>query len=486
MNSKQRIFIDITSCIKYRNLRPNGIVRTEIECIKYTRAKLGERVSYCAISKENGKLVLFDDIFVDDLVNNFDDFEKAKRTKNLIGPNQSSGSTYPNENSIKKKFRLRSVIRNAGIGIYRKLPPEIAAHFKMAVLETIETVRVTFRHFSANLKKLGRKSQKSNAISSEMDPKTKYEMFNILDQGDIFITLGFTWDYINFDQLFVEKKQKGFKLVTLVYDLIPILMPEFQNGNLEIYSGAILNQLWTSDLIFCISDNTMNDLHQLTSQVEAPSPVIKRIRLGDFKSKHEQSFTSSKFNTLEKGKFILYTATMEPRKNHILLFHIWRTLFKEMGDQLLPLIWVGNQGWLTEELRYMIHLNPWLYPKYIKWFTDVTDEELDWLMNNCRFTVFPSIYEGWGLPINEAIEHGKFCISSNTSSMPEAGRGLTELIHPLDFYTWKEKIRYYMINDEELRNKEEKIRNHDGNNDWEHTYNDFFKQIELFLSENRL
>ena len=62
--------------------------------------------------------------------------------------------------------------------------------------------------------------------------------------------------------------------------------------------------------------------------------------------------------------------------------------------------------------------------------SDVSDEELDALYDNCMFTIYPSLYEGWGLPISESLGKGKLCVCSNTSSMPEAGREFALYIDP--------------------------------------------------------
>ncbi len=61
---------------------------------------------------------------------------------------------------------------------------------------------------------------------------------------------------------------------------------------------------------------------------------------------------------------------------------------------------------------------------------DTTDEELTWLYQHCAFTVYPSFYEGWGLPIAESLAHGIPCLSSNTSSMPEIAADLMSFFDP--------------------------------------------------------
>src|SRR5262249_3341185 len=60
-----------------------------------------------------------------------------------------------------------------------------------------------------------------------------------------------------------------------------------------------------------------------------------------------------------------------------------------------------------------------------------------WLYGRCLLSVYPSHYEGWGLPVAEALAHGKYCVASATSSLPEVGGGLADYADPLDLPAWQ-------------------------------------------------
>jgi len=64
------------------------------------------------------------------------------------------------------------------------------------------------------------------------------------------------------------------------------------------------------------------------------------------------------------------------------------------------------------------------------WIDAPTDEELAWLYGRARFTVFPSLAEGWGLPVGESLWFGKPCVASNAASMPEVGGPLCSYADP--------------------------------------------------------
>ena len=86
------------------------------------------------------------------------------------------------------------------------------------------------------------------------------------------------------------------------------------------------------------------------------------------------------------------------------------------------------------------------------------DDELAWLYRNCAFTMYPSFYEGWGLPVSESLAYGKYCLASDTSSLPEAGAGLAGHLDPLDFVAWRDAVLALIRSPELLEAHETKIR----------------------------
>src|SRR5208337_2092341 len=115
--------------------------------------------------------------------------------------------------------------------------------------------------------------------------------------------------------------------------------------------------------------------------------------------------------------FILTVGVLEPRKNQVMLLDVLRELRKEGHD--LELIIIGRPGWrwtnpLTLE-KYQ-DLRPW-----VRILADIPDPDLIEFYNRAELFVYPSFYEGFGLPILEAMACGTPVIASNASSMPEVG-----------------------------------------------------------------
>lgn len=118
-----------------------------------------------------------------------------------------------------------------------------------------------------------------------------------------------------------------------------------------------------------------------------------------------------------------------------------------MGE--IGLVIAGSKGNGADKIIERIKLDPRLQKSVIH-IESPTDNELSWLYGNCLFSVYPSRYEGWGLPVTESLGYGKICITANTSSLPEAGEGFTIMLDPLDHQNWKETI-INLVKNNELR-----------------------------------
>jgi glycosyltransferase involved in cell wall biosynthesis len=121
---------------------------------------------------------------------------------------------------------------------------------------------------------------------------------------------------------------------------------------------------------------------------------------------------------------------VEIRKNHTLLYYAAQ-LARERGVDLPPIVLVGKMGWLAGDIQHIMQHDTYAKEKILV-LGGVPDTQLEWLYRNCGFTIYPSFYEGWGLPIAESLCYGKPCLSSNTSSMPEVGGNLVDYFSPYD------------------------------------------------------
>lgn len=105
----------------------------------------------------------------------------------------------------------------------------------------------------------------------------------------------------------------------------------------------------------------------------------------------------------------------------------------------MDLVIVGMRGWEADDVISRLESST-LYGQRIFWLRDLGDGGLSWLYAGCHVVVFPSLYEGWGLPVVEALQHRRPVIASNRGGAPEAGLGIAQIIDPDDLAAWCEAV----------------------------------------------
>lgn len=213
----------------------------------------------------------------------------------------------------------------------------------------------------------------------------------------------------NFNWYFPPQK-KGKKVAT-VFDMTPILYPRWHQQKTVQLDRLRLNVVKeNADLVVTISQNSKKDFMDFAPsrrvEVIYPAPAARFKPTLDLK--------------LQPGH-ILFVGTLEPRKNIVMLIEA----FLQSG---LPnkLVLAGGEGWGSELIFDFARK----YPDKIKITGFVKDEDLLHLYHRAACMVYPSIYEGFGIPVLEALACGVPVICSNTSSMPEAGGDAALYIDP--------------------------------------------------------
>lgn len=233
-----------------------------------------------------------------------------------------------------------------------------------------------------------------------------------LSAGDKILFSGITWYHpLYFDRIAEIKAAHPALFVNyLIHDVIAIKRPHFFT---EEFGAMVAQYLRLSsrvvDRYLCDSASTARDV----TEVLAPAAETAVIRLGgDIQPPREKRVN-------EIGRpYVLSTGTIEIRKNHILLYYVWRWLAERLRDACPKLIIVGRPGWLTGDVRYLFEHDP-AVRDLVELRYDVDNDRLIDLLDGCLFTVFPAIYEGWGLPACESFYYGKVCVTGNASSLPE-------------------------------------------------------------------
>lgn len=244
-------------------------------------------------------------------------------------------------------------------------------------------------------------------------------------RNTLLINLGTSWSDRNFLlDVRTIRIQKGVIYVPLVFDLIPTISPQwFMQSLVHDYCAWFGSLLHSADGCLAISEATRNDLLLKSTEWNAPMQMLSVpvVRLnGDFRQPSAGKDCLSNYS-LSPERYVLFVSTLEPRKNHRGAFNAWLMLAEKLGEAAMPrLVCVGGRGWLNEELHQMLRDHPSLR-RMVVILHGIPDDVLAALYEHCLFVIYPSFYEGWGLPVSEALSYGKVPAVSTVSSLPEAG-----------------------------------------------------------------
>ncbi len=132
---------------------------------------------------------------------------------------------------------------------------------------------------------------------------------------------------------------------------------------------------------------------------------------------------------LDADGFWLGVGTLEPRKNLRRLLEAYAIFRKESGN-IPPLVLAGGKGWMEDDLD--VFIGGLGLSEHVRLAGYVSDPQLAWLYRNCFAFVYPSLYEGFGLPVLEAMSLGAAVVTSNVTSLPEVAGDAGILVNPLE------------------------------------------------------
>lgn len=224
------------------------------------------------------------------------------------------------------------------------------------------------------------------------------------------------------------------RLVYTAYDLGFLHDPSWttEANRVGCFDG-LFRAAQAADWVVAISQCTARDfLHHF------PHVPADRVRVIAPSSRFEASLEGrAPAHPLQPGRFWLSVGTIEPRKNQRFLAQAYAGSLAQGGEPM-PLVLAGGAGWLMEsfdaELRALGVQDRVVRLGY------VSDAELAWLYRNCRANLYPSRFEGFGLPVLEAMQFGAACVVSNAGSLPEVAGDAAILLAPDDLAGWTDAM----------------------------------------------
>lgn len=239
--------------------------------------------------------------------------------------------------------------------------------------------------------------------------------------------------------------RRGLKPVFFLHDLIPISHPEYCRAGeaerhhrrldtmLSVGKGLIVNSVETRDelLAYAAARGMAVPPCAVASLAPARLPEPYRGR------------------PLEKPYFVVL-GTIEPRKNHALLLHLWRGLVAELGDAAPQLVVIGQRGWECEQVVDLLDRCAALQG-HVTELARCDDRDLSTWLTHAQALLFPSFIEGFGMPLVEALMLGVPVITSDLPVFREIAGDIPEYLDPLDGLGWRQAVMDYMAFDHPRR-----------------------------------
>ncbi|MDX2099453.1 MAG: glycosyltransferase family 1 protein, partial [Leptolyngbyaceae cyanobacterium bins.59] len=230
--------------------------------------------------------------------------------------------------------------------------------------------------------------------------------------------------------------------VITIYDMIPVLASEFVGDAMKVFFQTILESIHLErDWVICISEFTRQQFCQytgMTSDRVSVSPLAVSSQFQPVTDAQVLSEVRQRYG-IPDGDYILSLGTFQPRKNLVTLIRAFDRLQTLAPSLDCPLVLVGAKGWMYDDIFAAARASAHLSNRIV--FTGhVAETDLSAIYSAASLFVFPSLYEGFGLPPLEAMQCGVPVIAANTTSIPEVVGDAALLVDPLNSEEMAQKI----------------------------------------------
>ena len=227
------------------------------------------------------------------------------------------------------------------------------------------------------------------------------------------------------------------RAVYLVHDLIPLTHPQFcRPGEASKHRERMRTVLETAAGVIGNSQATLDELAQFAASEGLPNPSGLAAWLGS-----DPLSPPDPAEAPDRPTFVTL-GTIEARKNHLLLLHVWSHLVDRLGDQAPQLLIIGQRGWEAQAVFDILDRSEKLRGHVVE-LNECSDEELGRHLGSARALLFPSLAEGYGLPLVEALGMGVPVIANDLPVFREIGGDIPHYLDPIDTSAWEAAILDY-------------------------------------------
>ena len=221
--------------------------------------------------------------------------------------------------------------------------------------------------------------------------------------------------------------------VPLVHDLIPLEFPEYGRP------GEAVRHRRRMATVAHLADGVVANSAATAAALVAYLPADRTVHVAPLGVSAPVADIVPE--TCDRPYF-LCIGTIEPRKNHLLLLHLWRRLVAIYGVRTPRLLIAGRRGWENENVLDLLDRCPALRG-HVSELGAAPDTRLAAMLRGARALLMPSFAEGFGLPVAEALTHGTPVVCSDLPALREAGGNVPDYLDPLDAPAWHAAVIDY-------------------------------------------
>ncbi|HEY2595560.1 MAG TPA: glycosyltransferase family 1 protein [Chloroflexota bacterium] len=229
---------------------------------------------------------------------------------------------------------------------------------------------------------------------------------------------------------------RRWRSVVTLHDLAFLLYPATHTDESRAYYAASGESVRKAERVIAVSQRTASDAVRLLGVDPVRMRVVPEAAAPSFSPRGDAEFESAARRLhLDQRPYALFVGTLEPRKNVPLLLEAFALVRRQLDVQLLV---VGGRGWLDEPI-FAAHARSGLGDA-VRFLGNLGQDDLAALYSHAGAFVLPSLYEGFGLPVLEAMACGAPVICSNAGPLPEVAGDAAVLLSPLEPAEWAEAI----------------------------------------------
>lgn len=274
--------------------------------------------------------------------------------------------------------------------------------------------------YTCNL--LNAMAQLDESVQFCLDQTPAQHFLHLLNNNTIYVNKNY--DFSEFDVFWGPahwlplRKPNGMKTILTIHDLVFKRYPQFMSIKSRIASHFYFRRsVMDATSITCVSKSTLEDLRYFFPNISDRAEIV-----------YPTIAPKSPTVSANLGyPFMLFVGTFEPRKNILNILIAFRDIEKKLCDGT-KLVIAGKYGWGMPQLASII--DQLGLQKSVVILQGPDDELINKLFHDCKFLVFPSFYEGFGIPILEALRSGKAVLTSSVSSMPEVAGDAGSFVNP--------------------------------------------------------